>query len=159
MAARPDVPDVGSEEDARWKKEQSMSWEGGSLTATYGNLIQTWFISGANAFCDYGVDVDRKSYTAKRRNKYSDDSKDVSVPASTYRRYPRHNSSGAAAGELCTIRTEVGQYNARYTGDIQDLVAFMCSNSQSLYGPIWFYTSRGAEYGPYSPETLTGDDA
>ena len=148
--SRPTIPEAGSEEDMRWRKEQSISWPGGSITAAYGNLIQTWVMEDGNTVADGAVDIDRAAYQAKRRNKYSDPEKTVEVPSKTYTRYPRHNSSLAAGGEAYTIRTDVGEYVARVSGDVQDFIKFVSENRSSLHGTIWIYTGSNAEYGPFT---------
>ena len=147
--ARPTPPDAGTEEDLRWRKEQSISWNGGSLTAAYGNIVQTWVMDENSITKDTAIPVDRAAYKAQRRNKYSDDAKEVNVPAKVYNRYPRHNSSLAAAGEVYTIRTDVGEYTARVTGDVQDFIGFVLDNRSSLHGTIWIYSGSNAEYGPF----------
>jgi len=157
---RPTIPDAGSEEDMRWRKEQSISWQGGSITAAYGNLVQTWNTTGNNMIENSALEIDRASYSAGRRNKYSDPEKTVSVPASTYTRYPRHNSSLASGGEPYTIRTDVGEYVARVSGDVQDFIKFVIDNRSALYGTIWIYTGSNAEYGPftYDDPLVIGDE-
>ena len=157
---RPEIPEAGTEEDARWRKDNSISWNGGSLTAAYGNLVQTWNTTGGNIIENSAQDIDRASYSNQRRNKYSDDAKTVNTPASTYRRFPRHNSSLASGGEMYTIRTDVGEYRARVTGSVQDFVQFILDNRSALYGTIWVYTGSNAEYGPftYDDPLVIGDE-
>lgn len=144
----------------RWRKENSVSWNGGTLTAAYGNLVQTWSLLTNNMVGENAVDVNRASYSAQRRNKYTDTPKSVSVPAATYTRYPRRNSSLAAGGEVVTVQTDVGSYTARLTGEIQDFVKFLIDNRSGLFGPIWVYSDRGAEYGPFNPDNplVIGDE-
>ena len=45
----------------RWRKEQSISWQGGSITAAYGNLVQTWFTGGNSMIETNAVEIDRAS--------------------------------------------------------------------------------------------------
>jgi hypothetical protein len=158
--ARPDIPEAGSEEDKRWRKENSISWNGGSLTAAYGNIVQTWNADGNNLIDDTKVEVDRAGYSAKRKNKYSDEAVTVTVPSGTYTRYPRHNSSLAAGGEAYRIQTDVGEYTARVSGDVQDFIKYLIEKRSSLFGPIWIYTGNGAEYGPFNPDSplVIGDE-
>lgn len=153
FATPPTPPAAGSAEEKRWAKDSSISWNGGSMTAAYGNLAQTFSLSALQTVCAGSIDVQRSGYTTTRTNTIGGSSKSVTVPSTTYKRYPKHNASLAAAGEAFRIVTPLGEYTARVTGDIQDFVAYLCANSSALYGTITVYSGRGAEYGPFSPSS------
>lgn len=147
---RPDPPAINTEEYTRWTKERSISFKGGTLTAAYGNLVQTWNMDGIGFSCIV-------------------DSIDVSVPPATVTRtiggastqragyqyskkqFNKKNSSLAAAGKPVRIVTAVGEYTARLSGSMDALVKFICSKPQALYDRIYVYSPRGAEYGPFIP--------
>ena len=151
FAQRPEVPAVGTDDYNRWRKESTLTWDGGYLTATYGNLIQTFAMTGADACSAKEITYQRKKHT--RTNTIGGDSKEIEAVGVKFNKYPRRNSSGAAAGELITITTPVGSYTARLGGDIQHFVKFLCSDSGKgqLYAPIEFTTGRTAFYGPFGP--------
>ena len=161
FATRPTPPEAGSEEDARWKKLATISYDGGYIRAAYGNLAQTFALAGKNKFCLGKVDVDRAAYSCKRVLTIGTPEKTVNVPGTTYKRWPRRNGSSAAAGEPFTFKTDIGSYTARVGGDIQSLLTVMCDSVDQIYGVLWIYSDRGAEYGPISassnPDTLLID--
>lgn len=150
FATRPSVPEAGSDEEARWKKMATVAYDGGYIHATYGNLTQTFALSGKNKFCLSSVDVERAAYTVQRTLTIGTDSKEVKVPASRYKRWPRRNGSNAAAGEPYTFKTDIGSYTARVGGDVQSLLKALCDSVDQIYGTLWIYSDRGAEYGPIS---------
>lgn len=150
FATRPSVPEAGSDEEARWKKLATISYDGGYIRAAYGNLTQTFALSGKNKFCLGAVDVERASYTVQRTLTIGTDAKEVKVPASRYKRWPRRNGSSAAAGEPYTFKTDIGSYSARVGGDVQSLLKTLCDSVDQIYGTLWIYSDRGAEYGPIS---------
>ena len=123
------------------------------MTTAYGNFVQVWG-PGEIPLVTMGKDINRKQYTAKRRLKYSDPIKEVNVPAATYKKYPRHNSSLAAAGEVFTFATEDGDFTARVTGDIQHLIKYVSMNRMSQYVDFTIYSNRGASYGPFTKQNL-----
>lgn len=150
FATRPSVPDAGTAEEARWKKMATIAYDGGYIRAAYGNLTQTFALSGKNKFCLSSVDVDRAAYTVQRTLTIGTDAKQVSVPASTYKRWPRRNGSSAAPSEPYTFKTDIGSYTARVGGDVQSLLKTLCDSVDQIYGTLWIYSGRGAEYGPIS---------
>ena len=154
FATPPVIPIAGSNEEKRWAKESSISWNGGSMTAAYGNLAQTFSMSSLQSVCTNAVDVQRAGYTVTRTNVIGGGSTSVSVPASTYKRYPKHNASLAAGGEPFRIVTPVGEYTARVTGDVQDFVKYLCDNRNALIGTLYVYSGRGTEYGPFNPSIV-----
>ena len=151
FATRPEVPSVGTDDYNRWKKESTLTFTGGYLTASYGNLIQTFAMTGGDACSAKEITYTRKKHT--RTNTIGGDSKDIESVAVKFNKYPRRNSSGAAAGDLITVTTSVGSYTARLGGDIQAFIAFLCSDSGKgqLYDPIEFTSGRTAFYGPFGP--------
>ena len=161
LLSRPEPPEAGSEEDARWKKLTTIAYDGGYIRAAYGNLTQTWAVANKGRFCLASTEVDRAAYSVKRVLTIGTTEKTVNVPASKYKRWPRRNGSSAAAGEPFTFVTDIGSYTARVGGDIQSLLKVLCDNADQLYGTLWVYSDRGAEYGPISkgttPDTFLAD--
>jgi len=154
FATRPDPPQPNTDEYARWSKESALSYPGGSLSAAYGNLIQTLNVAGDLDACNVnsinvsvsasnpvlkigGTPITRKAYTY------------------TKKQYNKRNSSLAAAGMPVTIVTDIGSYQARMTGSVQAFAEYICRNSGLLYGTVYMYTDRGAQYGPYNPVPTT----
>ena len=152
FAERPAVPETDSDEDMVWRKESAITFDGGYISATYGNLVQTWNLGQSLSTCS-GVDVQRSAYTAKRANKIGDPKVDVSVPSSTYKRFPRKNGSLAAGGLPYTFVTDIGTYTARIGGDVETCVQWICDNRNTMYGTLTIYTNRGAQYGPFGNQT------
>lgn len=150
LLSRPSVPDAGTEEEARWKKLATIAYDGGYIRAAYGNLTQTFALAGKNKFCLGQVDVERAAYTVQRTLTIGTESKEVKVPASRYKRWPRRNGSSAAAGEPFTFKTDIGSYTARVGGDVQSLLTVLCDSADQIFGTLWIYSDRGAEYGPIS---------
>ena len=153
FAERPNVPDTDTDEDKMWRKESAITFDGGYISATYGNLVQTFNLGQSLAACA-GVYVDRNGYTADRTNKIGGTSKKVTVPASTYKRFPRKNGSLAAGGKPFTFVTDIGSYTARIGGDVETCVQWICDNRNSMYGTLTIYSDRGAQYGPFAQTTL-----
>ena len=148
FSTRPDVPDAGTDVEDRWARESTIAFEGGYIKSAYGNLVQTWNLSGLTDTCS-AIDVDRKSYSVDRTLTIGGDSKTVNYSAKTYKRYPRRNGGGAAGGEAMTFVTDIGQYTARVAGDVQTMVKWVCDNIDKQYGTLEIYTNRGAFYGPF----------
>ena len=146
------MPETDSDEDMVWRKESAITFDGGYISATYGNLVQTWNLGQSLSTCS-GVDVQRSAYTAKRANKIGDPKVDVSVPSSTYKRFPRKNGSLAAGGLPYTFVTDIGTYTARVGGDVETCVQWICDNTNTKYGTLTIYTNRGAQYGPFGNQT------
>ena len=151
FATRPEVPAVGTDDYNRWKKESTITFDGGYIRATYGNLIQTFAMTGSDACSAKAITYQRKAH--QRTNTIGGDTREIEAVGVQFNKYPRRNSSGAAAGDLITITTSVGSYTARLGGDIQHFVEFLCSNSGKgqLYDPITFTSGRTAFYGPFGP--------
>lgn len=154
LPPRPTPPNEGTEEHERWCRDQSVAYDGGTLTTAYGNFVQVWG-PGEIPLATVPTDINRKQYTAKRRLNYQDSPVDVNVPAKTYKKYPRHNSSQAAAGEVFTFATEDGDFTARVTGDIQHLIKYVSENRMSQYIDFTIYSNRGASYGPFTKLNLS----
>jgi len=150
FVTRPNPPAINTDEYTRWSKERAISFDGGTLTATYGNLIQTFSLDEIGFSCNPPT-------------------KSVTVPATTVTRviggastqrasyqytkkqFNKKNSSLAAAGQPVRIITAVGEYTARLTGSMEALATFMCANGAALYDAVYIYSPRGAEYGPFTP--------
>ena len=147
------VPEAGTPQEDQWAKEMSLNFEGGYIKSAYGNLAQTWVVDNMLFLTD-AIDVDRAGYTATRNLKIGTLGKQVTTPPSTYKRYPRRNSSSAAGGEIWTFETEVGTYTARVAGDVQDVIEFIEANTSFQRGALWVYTDRGAQYGPFNQTIL-----
>ena len=154
LPPRPTPPNEGTTEHERWCRDQSVAYPGGTLTTAYGNIAQVWG-PGEIPLVTVGEDINRAQYTAKRRLNYQDTPKDVSVPAKTYKKFPRHNSSLAAAGQVFTFVTDDGDFTARVTGDIQSLITWVSSNRMSQYVDFTIYSNRGASYGPFTKLNLS----
>lgn len=147
---RPDAPSINTPEYDRWTKESAVSFKGGSLSATYGNLIQTLNVAGIGFNCNPPT-------------------KNVSVPAATVtytiggpsatrksfsyskKQFNKKNSSMSAGGQPVRIVTGVGEYTGRLTGNLEDFAAFLCENSAFIYDSVYFFSERGAQYGPFNP--------
>jgi len=150
LPPRPTPPDEGTKEHERWCRESSISYEGGSLTTAYGNIVQVWG-PGETPLATMGVDVNRKSYEAKRTNKIGGTEKTIKVDAKTYKKYPKVNSGLAAGGEVYTFVTSEGDFTARVTGDVQDLVKQLTEQRLQQYISFSFHTGSGAKYGEFTP--------
>lgn len=152
-ATRPAVPNVGTPEYARWSKESSIAFDGGTLTAAYGNLIQTLDMDAIGFSCSAATKqvsvtssapvltigqppISRKTYTY------------------TKKQFNKKNAGSAAAGEPVRIVTSVGEYTARLTGSIESLATFLCTNSAAIYDAFDVYSPRGAAYGPFTPSSI-----
>lgn len=149
FATRPTPPAPNTDEYARWSKEASLPYPGGSLTAAYGNLIQTMNVAGILDACtatDLNVSVSASNPVLTIGG--------GSIPRKAYtytkKQYNKRNSSLAAGGDPITVITDIGQYQARMTGSIQSFVEFICRNTGLLYGPLYFASANGALYGPYN---------
>ena len=150
FATRPDVPQAGTDEYDRWKRESTLNFPGGYIKATYGNLIQTFSMTNTDSCGGEQVNVSRSSH--QRVNTIGGDAKTIGAKTFSYTKYPKRNSGGAAGGEVITITTAVGSYDARLGGDIQSFVGWLCGNGTSqLYDSIEFTSPRGAHYGPFAP--------
>ena len=155
FTTRPEVPAVNTDDYNRWKKESTLNFSGGYLTSAYGNLVQTFGMTGSGACSGVEQSISRRAHT--RTNVIGGDAQNIGATSFTVTKYPKRNSTGAATGELITVTTSVGSYTARLGGDIQSFVAFLCSDNGSgqLYDPIEFTSGRNAHYGPFGPSTTT----
>ena len=153
FAQRPTPPATDTDEDKMWRKESAITFQGGYISATYGNLVQTWNLGQSLAACS-SVAVNRAAYTATRTNKIGGASQSVNVPASTYNRFPRKNGSLAAGGSAFTFVTDIGSYTARIGGDVETCVKWICDNRNQMYGTLTIFTDRGAQYGPFANNTI-----
>ena len=145
----PTPPAINTPEYERWTKESALSFPGGTVTATYGNLIQTLDVNMIGFSCNVStknVTVGPSTVTrtiggaSTQRAGYSYVKKQSN----------KKNSSLAAAGYPIRIRTEIGEYTARLTGSMEDFATFLCSNTAAIYDAIYVYSPRGAEYGPFT---------
>ena len=153
LVSRPSPPEVDSDEDKMWRKESAITFDGGYISATYGNLTQTWNLGGSLGGCA-SVDVERAGYTANRANKIGGDVKKVTVSAGTYKRFPRKNGSLAAGGQPFTFVTDIGVFTARVGGDVETCIQWICDNRTNLFGTLTIYSDRGAQYGPFGTTTI-----
>ena len=155
FAERPTIPDAGSEEEKRWSKMSTITYDGGYIRSQYGNFVQTWNVAGQNLTCSSATQVTRSAYTASRTNKIGGASTSVSVPSSTYTKYARKNGSGAAGGDPFYFQTDIGGYSVRVGGDIQTLISYICANTNTQFGTLTIFSNRGAIYGPFSASSET----
>lgn len=154
---RPTPPAAGTKEHERWCRDATVSYDGGSITTAYGNLVQVWSPGEVDAVCQGMKQVNRASYEAKRQNVIGGDEKTVKVSGSTYKAFPRVNGGLAAGGKPFTFVTSDGDFTARVSGDVQALIAHLCGLKMQQYITFYVHTDRGAKYGPFNPLTLTGD--
>ena len=155
FAERPTIPEAGSDEEKRWSKMSTITYNGGYIRSQYGNFVQTWNVAGQNLVCSSAEQVTRAAYSATRTNTIGGESTTVSVPSSTYTKYARKNGSGAAGGDPFYFQTDVGGYSVRVGGDIQTLIGYICENTSSQFGTLTVYSNRGAIYGPFSASSST----
>jgi len=150
FVTRPSVPSVGTPEYQRWSKETALAFPGGTLTSSYGNLIQTVAIDSIGFQCNpptKQVSVTSASVTrtiggaTSTRSAYS----------YTKKQYNKKNAGNAAAGLPVRVVTSVGEYTARLTGSMSALADFLCANGAAIYDGFSVYSPAGAEYGPFTP--------
>jgi hypothetical protein len=150
---RPTPPAINTPEYERWAKESAVSFAGGTLTAAYGNLIQTLALGSIGFDCNpptKSVSVPQATVTrtiggqSTQRKAYQ----------YTKKQFNKKNSSLAAAGEPVVIRTSVGEYTARLTGSMEALATFLCNNGAAIYDSVYVYSPAGAEYGPFNPTSV-----
>ena len=153
FVTRPTPPAINTPEYDRWTKESSLSFPGGTITSSYGNLIQTLAIDTIGFNCNpttKNVSVPQATVTrtiggaTSQRKAYT----------YTKKQFNKKNSSSAAAGEQIVIRTAVGDYTARLTGSMEALATYLCNNGAAIYDSIYVYSPRGAEYGPFNPTSV-----
>lgn len=154
FTTRPTPPNPGTDEYTRWSRESTLNFPGGYLKASYGNLIQTFAMTGTDACSGTDVTVSRKSHS--RTYTIGGAAQTISQANFTYKKFPKRNGGGAAGGDPITVTTAVGSYTARLGGDIQDLVSYLCGSGQSqMYDSVEFTSRNGAHYGPFGPSTTT----
>lgn len=147
---RPSPPNVSDPEYKRWAQEAALTYPGGTLTSAYGNLIQTIALSSVGTMCNPPTtSVSVKAHT--RTNTIGGTASNVAAHNYVKSQYPKKNSSAGAAGEPVRVVTSVGEYDARLTGSMQDLSAFLCANGPAIYDAFWVYSPSGAQYGPFTP--------
>ena len=146
---RPSPPDLDTPTDLIWRKEAAISFEGGYISAKYGDLVQTFNLGSALDECT-AITVDRAGYTATRTNVIGGTPKTINVAAGTYKRFPSHHSSLAAGGLPYTFVTDVGTYVARIGGEVETTIQWICDHKVSIYGTLSVFTNRGNQYGPFS---------
>ena len=153
FVTRPTPPAINTPEYDRWTKESSLSFPGGTITAAYGNLIQTLSIDTIGFNCNpttVNVSVPPATVTrtiggaTSQRAGYS----------YVKKQFNKKNSSSAAAGYPIRIRTAVGDYTARLTGSMEAFATYLCNNGPAIYDSIYVYSPRGAEYGPFNPTSV-----
>ena len=147
---RPSVPSVGTPEYQRWSKETALSYPGGALTSTYGNLIQTVALSSIGFQCNPPTKQVSVTSTSVTRT-IGGPSSTRSAYSFTKKQYNKKNSGNAAAGQPVRIVTSVGEYTARLTGSMAALAEFLCANKAAIYDGFSVYSPAGAEYGPFAP--------
>jgi hypothetical protein len=152
FAIRPTPPEIGSDEDQLWRKIRAISYEGGYISAAYGNLCQTFVMSGNDVTCE-SKNISTTVKGHDRFNTIGGTVKKIEQFSKNYKVFPGKTSSMAAGGEPITIVTDIGEYEARMGGDVQTLISYLCDNKGSMYGPVYVYSGRGKEYGPYGPTT------
>jgi len=152
FVTRPTVPTVGTPEYDRWTKESAIAFDGGTLTAAYGNLIQTLSLDTIGFNCNAPTkQVSVTSATVVRT--IGGPSSTRSGYTYTKKQFNKKNASSAAAGEPVRIVTSVGEYTARLTGSIEALATFLCANGAAIYDAFDVYSPRGAMYGPFTPSS------
>jgi hypothetical protein len=150
LVDRPTPPQPNTADYDRWTKWQAISWDGGSFSATWGNLVQTWNLDTLNYICQESKEITVSKSSHQRVNKIG--SSPTTVAGTTYTQtvYPKKNSSLAAAGEIVRIVTDIGEYSGRLTGPMELFAKFACANVSSQFGSMTIYSPRGASYGPIS---------
>ena len=151
FATRPSVPPAGSSLDLQWRKDLTLAYPGGTITAARGNLEQTFVILGATA--GYGdaesISISRTSH--QRVNKIGGPATSVKATTYTVTKYPTGTTNQAAAGQAVEVLTGVGSYTARVTGSLQALVAYLVSIENTIYDFVGVVSQQGTTYGPIGP--------
>ena len=149
FATRPNPPAVTDLEYQAWSRQATLNYNGGYIEATYGDLIQTWSLGATDACAGVATAVVRRQ--SSRTNTIGGATTTVAGSNYVYTAYPKRNSSLAAGGDVYTIHTDIGTYTARVGGDVQGLIAYVCTVTNQLYSPISIQSSAGAWYGPFVP--------
>ncbi len=153
FATRPSVPQAGSPLDMQWREELTLAYPGGTITATRGNLEQTFLILGAAS--GYGdAPTETISRTGHQRvNTIGGAATSVKATSYSVTKYPTGTSNQAAAGQAVRVLTGVGSYTARVTGSLQALVAYLVSIENTIFDYVSVVSRRGTTYGPIGPST------
>ena len=150
FAEPPAPPEPGTQDDLYWRKEFTLNYAGGSITAARGNILQTMNVDAAANFCD----VPTISVTVKkhpRTNVIGGLSREIDAHTYSVKQYPISRASSADGGQAITVVTPLGEYTARLSGSAADFSEYLCANLNILYGATSFVTERGTQYGPFSP--------
>ena len=150
LAVRPNPPEIGSDIDQLWRKERAISYSGGYISASYGNLVQTFSMGDGDIACD-STEVTTTVKSHPRVLTIGGTATTIAQFSKNYKVFPGKTSSNAAGGESIRIVTDIGEYEARMGGDVQTMVQYLCDNKGSMYGPVYVYSARGKEYGPFGP--------
>ena len=150
FVTRPTPPNVGTPEYSRWSKEAALAFPGGTLTAAYGNLIQTVSLDSIGFQCNPPTKQVSVTSTSVTRT-IGGPSTTRSAYSFTKKQWAKKNSSLAAAGEPVRVVTSVGEYTARLTGSMSALADFLCANGSAIYDGFSVYSPAGAQYGPFTP--------
>ena len=150
FAEPPAPPEPGTADDLYWRKEFTLNYQGGSITAARGNILQTMNVDSASNFCDVPtINVTVKGHS--RQNKIGGLSRQIDQHTYSVKQYPISRASSADGGQAITVVTPLGEYTARLSGSAADFSGYLCSNLNILYGATSFVTERGTQYGPFSP--------
>lgn len=153
FVTRPDPPAVGTPEYSRWSKETALAFPGGTLTAAYGNLVQTVNLNSIGFQCNPPTKQVSVTSTSVTRT-IGGASSTRSAYSFTKKQYNKKNAGSAAAGEPVRVVTSVGEYTARLTGSMSALADFLCANGAAIYDGFSVYSPAGAEYGPFVPSSI-----
>ena len=147
---RPTPPQAGTPEYTRWSQDASLTYDGGSVTAAYGNLVQT-FAEGAigNKCAPSTKQVNVSSTTVT--NTIGGTTSQRAGYAYTRKQWNKQNSSQAAGGLPIVIKTDLGEFEARLHGSMTALNEWLCANPLALFDSVWIYSPRDAQYGPFNP--------
>lgn len=154
FAGRPSVPPAGSPLDLQWRKDLTLAYPGGTITAARGNLEQTFLILGAaQSVCQAPTEsISRTGHS--RVNKIGGSSTSVRSTTYTVKKYPTASSGQAASGQEYLVRTGAGSYTARVTGSLQALTSYLCSIENTIFDFVQVVTQRGTKsplIGPATP--------
>lgn len=133
------------------KREVTLNYTGGSLTSTRGTLEAVFKQDFLPSACQGDPkEISRKQYQMIR---VIGDAA-TTVPASIFNvtSYPKTPSSFASGGRPIMLFADGAWWTARQSGNIQDLVTFLCANLESLENVLFLQSPSGAKYGPYTPQ-------
>lgn len=151
FATRPLVPDAGTVEDFQWRRELTLPYANGSITATRGNLEQTLYIRGATvSYCGAPSQVITRT-GSQRTNTIGGATTLVKGSTFTLKKFPSAPRGQAAGGQPVTIITGVGSYTARVSGSLQALVNYFCAYESAIFDWVQIVSEHGTVYGPIGP--------